>query len=378
MKPLHQTLVCLCLVTASVLVFSSPALADPYAFHVYQGPSTAVMPVNAFFGFHSEITNTGDNPDSYTMTIVSSGPENWTFSMCVGELCYAPFVTEAPIPETGTLAPGESEELIFDITTLLDEGTGSFTITIVSDSDGAVIDSWDYEVSTVSEDHALLLSPGEGVLQAGVNEFISFHPLLFNAGFTEDSYTLTMTRDIPANWTASFCVGELCYPPNLSEVRIPENDHDFIPSGEAVELAIDFTTLFDEGTGSATIEVVSNSDPSLRSTATFTITTGSVVAVGDVPTSVLGAVQAVPNPFNPKTEIRFMVGGSASQDVRIDIVDAAGRRIRTLNAGNLAPGPQSVAWDGRRDDGQAVAAGVYLASVRAGTAQRTVKMSLVK
>ena len=127
-----------------------------------------------------------------------------------------------------------------------------------------------------------------------------------------------------------------------------------------------------------TITIVSNTDPSLCSTATFTVTTGSVVGVGGLPEPLLSDLSVAPNPFNPRTDIRFTVGGTASQNAIIDVFDASGRRVRTLVAGDLAPGPQAVAWDGRGDGGDAVSAGVYLARVQLGDVAQTVKMSLVK
>ena len=61
--------------------------------------------------------------------------------------------------------------------------------------------------------------------------------------------------------------------------------------------------------------------------------------------------------------------------------DISAEKMAEMLAGyhaNVAPGAQSLTWDGRSDSGLAVAAGVYLANVRAGAEQQTVKMSLVK
>lgn len=44
---------------------------------------------------------------------------------------------------------------------------------------------------------------------------------------------------------------------------------------------------------------------------------------------------------------------------RLEVLDASGRRIRLLVHGRLAAGAQRYTWDGRRDDGGQVAAGVY-------------------
>ncbi len=379
MNTSRRNTVCLCLLAGCLLAVGLPsqAAADPYEFDYYQGPTTGVVSVFGFLPFHSHMTNTGDNSDSYTVSITADDPADWTFGICVGEICYPPTTTEVTVPSIGSVAPGESVDFTFDVTAL-SEGHSFYTVTVVSNSDGAVVGTWDYEAFTPVEEQAMLLSAGEGVTHADLFEFISFHPVLYNSGMTEDSYTLTMIRgNQPAMWSTSFCVNEICYPPTTETVQIPADGVSTIGSGERTELSIDFSIL-EEGAGTVTIVVVSNNDPSLRSTATYTVTTGSVVGVEDLPSTLLSDLSAVPNPFNPKTDIRFTVGGTTAMNAVIDIFDASGRRVRTLVAGDLAPGSQSVSWDGRSDSGNTVSAGVYLASVHVGNAQQTIKMSLVK
>jgi hypothetical protein len=103
---------------------------------------------------------------------------------------------------------------------------------------------------------------------------------------------------------------------------------------------------------------------------------GGITAAGDAPAALLASVRATPNPFNPRTEIRFALDRAAS--VRIDIHDARGRRVDVLRPGPLPAGPQAVAWDGTGRDGRALATGVYLAVVRADQARQTLKMTLVR
>ena len=102
-------------------------------------------------------------------------------------------------------------------------------------------------------------------------------------------------------------------------------------------------------------------------------------AVGDVPsTQLVSNLRAAPNPFNPQTSIFFEIGGSREVPGVVDVYDLRGRAVRRLFAGPLAPGPQSLAWNGRDDDGRGLPSGVYLALVRAGEATSTVKMTLSK
>jgi hypothetical protein len=64
--------------------------------------------------------------------------------------------------------------------------------------------------------------------------------------------------------------------------------------------------------------------------------------------------------------------------VRIDILDLAGRRVRTLEPGVLPAGPVSVSWDARNGSGRRVAAGVYFVRVRAADEVRTRKAVVLR
>jgi len=48
-------------------------------------------------------------------------------------------------------------------------------------------------------------------------------------------------------------------------------------------------------------------------------------------------------------------------DTRLDIYDAAGRRVASLIHASLEPGNYSVTWDGRADGGDPLGAGLYFA-----------------
>ena len=64
-----------------------------------------------------------------------------------------------------------------------------------------------------------------------------------------------------------------------------------------------------------------------------------------------------PSPSNGPVRLRL----SAAKPGRLamEIYDAAGRHVRTLANGNVAPGEQVMDWDARTGEGQRVSAGVY-------------------
>ena len=84
-----------------------------------------------------------------------------------------------------------------------------------------------------------------------------------------------------------------------------------------------------------------------------------------------------PNPFNPRTVMRFDLPGAAAVTLRI--YDVSGRRVRTLlDAAPYPGGRHAVAWEGRDDAGRAVSAGAYFCRIEAGAQVAVRRMMLVK
>ncbi len=72
-----------------------------------------------------------------------------------------------------------------------------------------------------------------------------------------------------------------------------------------------------------------------------------------------------PNPFNPKTTLRFALPRAAA--VELAIFDVNGRRVARLLKGETLPaGNHAVDWNGRDEAGRALASGVYFARFAAG------------
>jgi len=86
--------------------------------------------------------------------------------------------------------------------------------------------------------------------------------------------------------------------------------------------------------------------------------------------------QNYPNPFNPSTTIRYQL--EASRVVRLDIFNLLGQRVRTLVDAPQEAGVHSVRWDGRNEAGEAVASGVYVYRLRAGSFVATQTMLLIR
>jgi len=110
--------------------------------------------------------------------------------------------------------------------------------------------------------------------------------------------------------------------------------------------------------------------------ASVSVTLDAVAAPETPPGRTLALLPNVPNPFNPVTEVRFRVAETGP--VELAVYDPAGRRVRELATGPWPAGEHAVLWDGRDDTGRSVAAGTYVALLRAGGEQRSRKLSLVK
>ena len=92
-------------------------------------------------------------------------------------------------------------------------------------------------------------------------------------------------------------------------------------------------------------------------------------------------LQNYPNPFNPETWIPFQLAREA--DVNIRIYDASGKLLRNLTLGRKEAGVymeknKAVHWDGKNNDGEEVASGLYFYNITAGDFSATRKMIVKK
>jgi len=84
------------------------------------------------------------------------------------------------------------------------------------------------------------------------------------------------------------------------------------------------------------------------------------------PTPVAVLAPPRPSPFAAATTIRFTLASRGP--VRLDVYDVLGRRVRVLADGTLDAKSHERTWDGRDDEGRAVANGIYFVRLVAGGA----------
>ena len=96
----------------------------------------------------------------------------------------------------------------------------------------------------------------------------------------------------------------------------------------------------------------------------------------DVPAPVTTLAGAHPNPFNPKTTLRFSL--AERQRATLRLYDLTGRRVRTLLDETRDAGDHAVDWNGRDDAGRRLASGVYLVRFEAAGVREEEKLILIK
>lgn len=133
-----------------------------------------------------------------------------------------------------------------------------------------------------------------------------------------------------------------------------------------------------EGVHQTTVAFASNAPGSPHQLPVQLIYGDYATGVDDeVPARGPAALAGYPNPFNPRTTLRFRLEAPAR--ATLEVHDLAGRLVRRLLQAELAAGEHEVAWDGLDEAGRGVASGQYVARLRAGDGGAvTRKLTLVR
>ena len=83
-----------------------------------------------------------------------------------------------------------------------------------------------------------------------------------------------------------------------------------------------------------------------------------------------------PNPFNPETQISYLLPKACQ--VKLTIYNVLGQSVRVLYDGYQNAGNQTLNWDGRSKDGTILSSGVYFYRLVAGDFAETKKMAFMK
>ena len=101
-----------------------------------------------------------------------------------------------------------------------------------------------------------------------------------------------------------------------------------------------------------------------RSTWSIDLNSLPVTAPGAPAPERLALSSPAPNPSRGIVHVRLEMGAPGMLEAQV--LDVAGRRVRTLERGQRAAGAHVLEWDGRDERGAAIVAGVYYLRVRTG------------
>ena len=131
------------------------------------------------------------------------------------------------------------------------------------------------------------------------------------------------------------------------EVSVPIAN--FVTVSDSMRIQLVATDLTTSGVVEAAIDDIRISEDTSGIDDTDRTQTG--------PRLVLALQPGRPNPFRDGTTLRFQV--PSADDVRLDVFDVQGRRVRELVSTRLDAGSHTVDWDGRDDRGNSLASGLY-------------------
>ncbi len=107
------------------------------------------------------------------------------------------------------------------------------------------------------------------------------------------------------------------------------------------------------------------------------LATTATIGIGAPVPDTIFDLGAYPNPFNPRTVIRFQLPEAAA--VSVGVFDIEGRRLRSLAEGQIfSAGISHLEWDGRDDGGHRAASGLYLVHFETMGEMRSLRAVLLK
>ena len=153
-----------------------------------------------------------------------------------------------------------------------------------------------------------------------------------------------------------------------------------IPAGETnqIEVQVDPAGLSQNTLYQAELHIISNDlvSPEVVVPIDIFIFYPNQIITGPQLPTILALYTNYPNPFNPTTTIAIDI--PMVSQVKLEIFNILGQRVKVLVDGELMPGQYTYLWDARNDSGEALAAGIYFYKLQAGRQTIVKKMILTK
>lgn len=205
------------------------------------------------------------------------------------------------------------------------------TFEVILYSDGDII----FQYQDVADSESCTIGIENGAGDDGLQ-------VAYNEPYLQNEMAINFSTDFSVSWLEVSQLGGMVVP------------------GESMELVLSLDSHgLTDGEYQAGITIVSDDPANETVEVPIELTVSSLSSVEDyLPQSVLLS-GAVPNPFNPATEIEFSLPKEAL--VRLEVYDLSGRLVRSLHSGMIGAGYHSVRWFGNNNQGQAVASGKFFA-----------------
>jgi hypothetical protein len=156
--------------------------------------------------------------------------------------------------------------------------------------------------------------------------------------------TFTTTTDAAGNY-------QLTLPEGLYQLTCQHDDYYDYTSTNNIEIIVDETTEYD-------FEMLTSVDNE------------------EVVSLATELKNNYPNPFNPETNVIFTL--KKRENVKMEIFNIKGQKVRTLIDHVLAAGNHSVVWKGENDSNQDVSSGIYYCKMQTSSYSQVNKMILLK
>ena len=280
--------------------------------------------------------------------------------------------------------------------------TDGFHLFDVSDPNDPILLDWHYMGTyprhvIVEGDYAYVAERQETIRILQLTPVLDDVGVASHVGFNYDLDKHGSILFVAKDWRGVWMI-------DVSDPQNPIDVYTFDPVGSATDLSISWPYLYvAEGSAVRAYDVGFPMDPQyvgeyvvddvtlgVCATRQFVHVGGmqggwyelenTLVAVGteDRPSmaSPLEVGDPAPNPFNPRSTLRFAIARSGP--VRVSVVDVRGREIAVLLDAWREIGPHRVSWDGKDARGVGVASGVYRYRVEASGQVRTRGVVLVR
>ncbi len=211
------------------------------------------------------------------------------------------------------------------------ESSTNETFQIILNADGTIV----YQYETVGNPNFCTV----GIENADGTDGLQ---VAFNSSYLQSGLAVGFFPPDPLTWVTATPLVGMTGPGGTTQV-----DVEFYPEGMAA------------GVYTAELRLSSN-DPDTPIILLPVVLTIEGISASDglLPEVVLFS-GAVPNPFNPATDLKFSLPRDAR--VELSLYDVSGRRVRSLVNDGLAAGHHEIRWNGKDDSGLGVASGTYFA-----------------